>query len=398
MSWQLWTAFGIFLGTCSNFSVFSLGWRYQLGAAGIPAVPLCILIYFCPESPRWYMKKNRYVDAMKCLLRLRKHPIQAGRDLYYIHIQLELEDQFIKRGRGNYVKKFAELFYIPRLRRASLAAFTVMIAQQMCGINIIAFYSTTVFKDAGFSEFDALLASCGFGFVNFVFAFPAIWAIDTFGRRSLLLSTFPLMVLALLGAGLGSLIPGNSSAHLGLVALFIYLFAAFYSPGEGPIPFTYSAEVFPLSHRELGMAFAVATCKFWASVLSLTFPLMLERLKAVGSFFTYAGFNVAALVMIFFFVPETKQRTLEELDYIFAVPTTMFIKYQVAKALPWWFKRWVLWQRNATLEPLYQLDCAEVSEPEVVESIPFEYDKARIELKYQGAVESAQTQTGNDQQ
>uniref|UniRef100_A0A8H7NDF3 Major facilitator superfamily (MFS) profile domain-containing protein n=1 Tax=Bionectria ochroleuca TaxID=29856 RepID=A0A8H7NDF3_BIOOC len=210
MGWQLWTAFGIFLGTCANLAVSSFGpeaWRYQLGSAVIPAVPLAILIYFCPESPRWYMKKNRYRDAMKSLLLLRNNAVQAGRDLYYIHVQLELEHQFM--GKGNYFNRIIELFTIPRIRRASLAAFTVMIAQQMCGINIIAFYSTTVFKDAGANDFEALLASWGFGLINFLFAFPAIWTIDTFGRRSLLLFTFPQMAWTLMAAGLSTLIPGK---------------------------------------------------------------------------------------------------------------------------------------------------------------------------------------------
>jgi MFS family permease len=108
-----------------------------------------------------------------------------------------------------------------------------MIAQQMCGINIIAFYSSTIFREAGASEKDALLASFGFGLVNFVFAWPAIFTIDTFGRRSLLLFTFPQMTWTLLGAGFSNYIPEDSKAHLGLVAMFVFLFAAFYSPGEG---------------------------------------------------------------------------------------------------------------------------------------------------------------------
>jgi MFS family permease len=122
----------------------------------------------------------------------------------------------------------------------------------VCGINIIAFYCSTIFVNAGATTLNALLASWGFGLVNFVFAWPAIWTIDTFGRRTLLLLTFPQMAWTLLAAGLSNLIP-SSPAHLGLIALFVFLFAAFYSPGEGPVPFTYSAEVFPLSHREVGM-------------------------------------------------------------------------------------------------------------------------------------------------
>lgn len=171
MSWQMWTAFGIFLGFCANLAVHKVGdiaWRLQIGSAFIPAVPLALGIYFCPESPRWYMKKNRYEEAYKSLLRLRFHPVQAARDLYQIHAQLQIEAEIV--GQSNYAKRFTELFTIPRVRRATLASFVVMIAQQMCGINIIAFYSSTVFKLSGSTDTQALIASFGFGLVNFVFA------------------------------------------------------------------------------------------------------------------------------------------------------------------------------------------------------------------------------------
>ena len=311
------------------------------------------------------MKKNRYRDAYNSLLRLRNHPLQAARDLYYIHAQLQVEAEFI--GRSTYISRFFELFTIPRVRRATLASFTVMIAQQMCGINIIAFYSSTVFKEGGASDTGALLASWGFGLVNFVFAFPALRTIDTFGRRSLLLFTFPQMAWTLLAAGFCFLIPKESDAHLGLVALFVFLFAAFYSPGEGPVPFTYSAEVFPLSHREVGMAWAVATNLFWASVLSITFPKMLTAMSPTGAFSFYAGLNVVAFVMIFFWVPETKQRTLEELDYVFAVPTKKFVSYQVNKWIPYFIQRYIFWDKNAKLEPLYHFEGLARDEKDLLE-------------------------------
>ena len=362
MSWQMWTAFGIFLGTAFNLAVFNTGdinWRLMIGAPFIPAVPLVCLIYFCPESPRWLIKKNRYADAWKSMAKLRNHPLQVARDIFYIHSQLELEFQLLNNS--TYAKRVVELFTVPRVRRATLAAFTVMIAQQMCGINIIAFYSTTVFKDNGADEFHALLASFGFGLINWLFAFPAFWTIDTFGRRSLLLFTFPQMTWTLLAAGLCTLMP-EGTARTGLVALFVYLFAVFYSPGEGPVPFTYSAEVFPLSHREVGMGFSVATCLFWAAVLGMTFPFLLEALGTVGAFGLYAGFNFVAMLMIFFWVPETKQRTLEELDYVFAVPTSRFARYQLTETLPWFVKRWVFWQRKAERKPLYQFQEAKKEE------------------------------------
>jgi hypothetical protein len=90
----------------------------------------------------------------------------------------------------------------------------------------------------------------------------------------------------------------ENKAHLGLIAFFVYLFCAFYSPGEGPVPFTYSAEVFPLSHREVGMSWAVATNNFWASVLSLSLPTMLREMKAQGVFGFYAAMNLLAFFMM----------------------------------------------------------------------------------------------------
>lgn len=193
----------------------------------------------------------------------------------------------------------------------------------------------------------------------FVFAFPALYTIDTWGRRTLLLATFPFMFLTLLGTGMSFYIPSSSSAHLGMIAFFIFAFVAFYSPGEAPCAFVYSAEVFPLSHREIGMSWAVATNNFWAAVLGLTFPRMLLTLTPSGSFGFYAGLNIVALVAIFLFMPETSKRSLEELDYVFAVPTTVHAKYQLGRVLPWWFRRYVLRQKNVVEPELYHFDSNE---------------------------------------
>lgn len=305
MSWQIWTAFGIFLGTTANLVVMNTGdisWRLQLGSAFLPAVPLCLGIAFVPESPRWLMKKHKYAKAYQSFLKLRNTPFQAARDLYYTHALLVQEELLVKEAglspKSNFFTRFFELFTIPRIRRATLASFIVMISQQMCGINIIAFYSSTIFAEGGASPKEALLASFGFGLVNFIFAFPAVWTIDTFGRRGLLLFTFPNMFWTLLAAGMCYYIPKDDPAHLGMIAFFIYLFCAFYSPGEGPVPFTYSAEVFPLSHREVGMSWAVATNNFWGAVLSLTLPRLLKAFKPQGVFGFYSGLNVLAVIMM----------------------------------------------------------------------------------------------------
>jgi len=363
MSWQVWTAFGIFLGTCANLVFVDTGkmaWRLQFGSAFVPAVPLVLGIWFCPESPRWLLSKGKVAKAYRSLLRLRNSPLQAARDLYSIQAQLEYEKLLLEQSglakNGNMFTRFLELFTVPRLRRATQASGIVMIGQQMCGINIIAFYSSTIFKNAGATNIGALLASFGFGAINFIAAWPAVWTIDTFGRRTLLLFTFPQMFWTLLAAGLCYFIPSESKAHIGMVAFFIYLFDIAYSPGEGPVPFTYSAEVFPLSHREIGMSWAVATNNFWAAVLSLTLPRMLSAMKPQGVFGFYAGLNLVAFALIFSFLPETKQRTLEELDYVFAVPTRTHAKFQFTQQLPWWIRRYILRRPNEPEPNLYKFE------------------------------------------
>lgn len=115
-----------------------------------------------------------------------------------------------------------------------------MFMQQFCGINVIAYYSSNIFVQANFSETSALIASWGFGMLNWVFAFPAVWTIDTFGRRNLLLTTFPLMAIFLLMTGFAFWIP-EGNGRLAVVTLGIYLFTIAYSPGEGPVPFTVSS-------------------------------------------------------------------------------------------------------------------------------------------------------------
>ncbi|KIW95021.1 uncharacterized protein Z519_05001 [Cladophialophora bantiana CBS 173.52] len=357
MGWQMWTAFGIFLGFAANLVVYRVGriaWRLQVGSAFIPAVPLALLVYFCPESPRWLMKKNRYKKAFESLCRLRKHRIQAARDLYYVHAQLVIEHE-IAAG-STYITRLRELVTIPRIRRSAVAALVVFMGQQFCGMNIIAFYSSTVFVQAGASEHTALLTSLGYGIINFAFAIPAIFLIDRFGRRSLLLSTFPHMAWTLLAAGFCFYIPESSKAHVGMIAFFVYVFTALYSVGQGPVAFVYSAEAFPLSHREIGNSWAVSGTFALSSALSLTFPLMLSKFTATGAFGFYAAMNLFVFILMFLFVPDTSGYTLEELDYVFAVPTRRFISYQLRKVLPWALRRYLLFRRGERLEALYHFE------------------------------------------
>ncbi|KDQ57679.1 hypothetical protein JAAARDRAFT_178048 [Jaapia argillacea MUCL 33604] len=358
MMWQMWTAFGIMIGYAMDLAFYhvpnkhnitGLNWRLMLASAGFPALLLAVQVFFCPESPRWLMGKGRYDEAYKSLARLRTHPIQATRDMYYIHVQLEAEAE-ITRGRN----RLFELFTVPRNRRAALASFIVMFMQQFCGVNVIAYYSSNIFSNSGFNDIQALSASLGFGIINWLFALPAVWTIDTFGRRNLLLTTFPLMSVCLLITGFAFWIPGRD-ARVAVVALGIYLFGMAYSPGEGPVPFTYSAEAFPLYIRELGMSFAVGTTWFFNFVLAVTWPRLLGAFKPQGAFGWYAGWNIIGFFAVLLFMPETKSLSLEELDMVFSVPTKRHASYQL-KALPHNIKKYIFRKKIADFPPLYDFE------------------------------------------
>ncbi|WRT68189.1 uncharacterized protein IL334_005164 [Kwoniella shivajii] len=356
MGWQLWTTVGIFIGFAANAIVRNCGditWRLQIGSSFIPAVPLALMVWFCPESPRWYMRKGRMFKAYKSMRKLRRHDVQAARDLFYAWVQWEAEKKVI--GDRSLLGRFSDLFTVPRIRRATLAASVLHAGQDLCGINTIAFYSSTIFVNGGASTVDALYASLGFGALNFVFTWPAVFTIDTFGRRSLNLMFFPLMAVSLLAAGMAFYIE-DQKIRTGIVAMFIYIYTIFYSIGEGPIIFTYSAEVFPLAHRELGQAFPVSINYFINFLLSLWFPFQLKQFGGPGTFGFYTGTNILAFCLAFLFMRESKQLTLEELDQVFSVPTSVYISYQFKKWIPWAFKRYVLFNRRAELEPLFYED------------------------------------------
>ncbi|BGP11564.1 hypothetical protein JCM10049v2_007473 [Rhodotorula toruloides] len=380
MQWQVWTAFGIMLGTVSSLAFYHVGdtahihglnWRLMLGSACLPAFAVmaqaslsllpsvarsahhfvlfgCTQVFFCPESPRWLIGRGRYRDAYHSLCRLRYSKLQAARDLFMINALLE-EEANMPSGKA----ALLELFAVGRNRRAALASGIVMFMQQFCGINVIAYYSSTIFRQAGFDEITALGATLGFGALNWVMAAPAVWTIDTFGRRNLLLTTFPLMCIFLLMTGFAFYIPETSKARIAVVALGIYLHCMAYSPGEGPVPFTYSAEAFPLYVRDIGMSYATAVTWLFNFIVALTFPRLLTAFTPQGAFGWYAGWNALGTLLVLFFVPETKGLSLEELDQVFSVPTRKHASYH-GKGVGYNFRKYILRQRLPPRAPLYQ--------------------------------------------
>ncbi|GAA5948416.1 hypothetical protein JCM10213_004415 [Rhodosporidiobolus nylandii] len=361
MQWQVWTAFGIMMGTVSSLAFYKVGdpsgaaitglnWRLMLGSALLPAVFVMAQCYMVPESPRWLIGKGRYVQAFDSLCRLRHSKLQAARDLFMINALLE-EEASMSKGKSAVV----ELFTVARNRRAVLASGIVMFMQQFCGINVIAYYSSTIFREAGFSEISALGATLGFGTLNWLFAAPAVWTIDVFGRRTLLLIGFPCMCLALLLTGFAFYIPDSSKAHISVICLGVYLHCIAYSPTEGPVPFTYSAEAFPFYVRDVGMSYATAVTWLFNFIVALTFPRLLDAFTPQGAFGWYAGWNAIGTVLVLLFMPETKGLSLEELDAVFSVPTMTHAKWQLT-GVGHAFRKNILRQNVPPRVPLYSWD------------------------------------------
>ncbi|CAI5758407.1 unnamed protein product [Candida verbasci] len=339
MLWQFFTAVGIMFGYVASLAFYyvpkhgiesGINWRLMLGSACIPAIIVLFQIPYVPESPRWLMGKGRHREAYESLNEMRLLPVAAARDSFYQYVLLQEEGSLdIPTW-----KRIIQMFTITRNRNAVIGSWIVMFMQQFCGINVIAYYSSSIFRESGFDDISALLASWGFGMVNFIFAIPAFLTIDKFGRRALLLTTFPLMCIFLLITGFGFLIhESNRQGRLAMVATGIYIYSAIYSSGEGPVPFTYSAEAFPLYIRDLGMSWATATC--------------------CGAFGFYAGWNLVGFFLVLWFLPETKGLTLEELDDVFAVPAHKHAAYQT-KAFWNGIQRHIFRKQVEPLPPLYK--------------------------------------------
>ncbi|KAJ6064040.1 Major facilitator superfamily domain general substrate transporter [Penicillium canescens] len=343
------------------WQLFDACWRVLLATAIIPAVVLLFLVFICPESPRFLIQRNRYADAYKSLLELRGTPIQATRDLYYIHAQLQAEavtvwnphegqswwsdreESYVYQKwmkRGNFFKRMMYLATKPRTRRACVVALIVMASQQLCGINILAFYSSQLLND------DALFNSStavkwynfGFGLANVLFTWPAYKLIDSRGRRPLLLTSFIGMFLSLVTIS-GFFKIADRDTRVNLIATFsIIFFVFFYSIGAGPIPFTLSAEVFPLCVREVGMSFSVMINFLGLGLLVLFVPQLTMAFNGKANLlFFFSAMNLLSLILIFllvglicffmlrflliFQVPETNYAKLEEMNSIFCRAT-----------------------------------------------------------------------------
>ncbi len=319
-SYQLAITVGIFLAYLVNGALSAGGnWRLMLGAAAVPGLALSLIALLAPESPRWLMMKHRRADASAVL-----HQVQPGIDSAP---QLDEIDAALLQDKQ--AAPWGEIFY-REWRRPLVVALGLAIFQQITGINAIIYYANQIFASAGFAteEARATVTTWAIGGVNVAATLIAIAFIDRMGRRLLLLAGLIGMGISLTTVGIAFryIAPGGVTGSSGpttagivtVVALVVFITSFAFS--LGPVVWTVINEVFPARVRGRGVA--LATAVNWGSAY-LVSQFFLSLVDAIGSsltFFLFAFFCLVGWIWVYRIVPETKLRSLEEIQQMWATP------------------------------------------------------------------------------
>jgi SP family xylose:H+ symportor-like MFS transporter len=293
---------GILLAFLSNYAVAGVveslsAWRWMLGVEAGPAALFFLLLFFIPESPRWLAGQGRVGEARGILERMGETEVE--REMAEIVASLE--------GRGERAQ--ARLFQ-RRYARPIFLAWAVAMLNQLSGINALMYYAPRIFRMAGAAESDALLQAVAIGGTNLVFTIVALFIIDHFGRR-------PLLLAGGLGAAasLGLTATGFSSADVSgaLVLSGLLGFIACHAIGQGAVIWVFISEIFPNRVRAKGQALGSFTHWFMAAVVSWTFPVVAQA-SGAQAFAFFAVMMALQALFAWKVMPETKGLSLEELE------------------------------------------------------------------------------------
>lgn len=300
---QLMIVIGISASFFSNYFLLESGqhnWRYMLGVQMVPALMYFTLLWFVPESPRWLLLKGRDEAALEVLRRVAGEQ-QAQENLQ--QIQRSLATKAVSRGFRGLLDS--------RVRLIMIIALGLAFFQQITGINAIFYYLPTIFSQAGGGVDDAFRQAVMVGLVNVVMTFVAIWLIDKLGRKPLLIMGIAGMALSLFAISWAF---SQESYNARLVLIAIIGFVASFAISLGPVMWVLLSEIFPNEQR----AAAISVAGFWNALTSasvtMIFPWALSTLGSGGTFLAFGLFATAALLFVALLVPETKGRTLEQLE------------------------------------------------------------------------------------
>ena len=300
---QLMITIGIVCSYLADYGLAaSRGWRWMFGLAAIPAIILLTGMLFVPETPRWYMSRSMKDKAREVLFRMHP-PAMAESELR------EIEDS-LKLQQGDWKELLS-----PRLRRALIIGVGLAVFQQFTGINTVIYYAPTIFQLAGLrSNAAAILATAGVGIVNVLFTVVAVWLLDRAGRRPLLMYGLLGMIVSLGILGFAFISPNLAPALAWISLVCVMLYVASFAISLGPVFWLMISEIYPLKIR--GRAMSVATVMNWGSnlLVALTFLTLLHSFGRAATFWLYALMGLLAWIFVYRLVPETKGKTLEEIE------------------------------------------------------------------------------------
>lgn len=275
-------------------------WRWMFGLTALPSLGFVLGMIFVPESPRWLLQRGRESAARKVLQRL-GGSAHADQEIADVRAALAVE--------GAVRAKLSDLLD-PRLRKVLVLGIVLAVFQQWCGSNVIFNYAEEIFTAAGYDISSVLANIAWTGSVNLAFTFVALGTVDRLGRRPLML--FGACGLACIYAAMGSCYYFGVQ---GLPMLLMVLAAiGCYAMSLAPVTWVVIAEIFPTRIR--GAAMSVAVTALWTAcfLLTWTFPMLNAALGAAGTFWIYGGICVLGALYIYRALPETKGRTLEQLE------------------------------------------------------------------------------------
>ncbi|KAK3439197.1 hypothetical protein EUGRSUZ_C03839 [Eucalyptus grandis] len=315
---------GILLGYVSNYALSGLpvdiSWRLMLGLAGVPAIAITM-----PELPRWLVMEGRFEEAKRVLIKTSEDEAEAELRLSQMKTNIGVDGSTgpaSARRRGQNVWK--ELLWRPvrPVRRILIAAIGLNFFMQASGNDAVVYFSPEVFQDAGISNKQQLLGvTIIMGLAKTFFAFASALYLDHFGRRPLLMLGSAGMAVSLAGLGLGSkIIERSRSKPAWAIALCVVAVCAdvsFFSIGLGPITWVYSSEIFPTRLRAQGTSLAIAVNRVVSGAVAMSLLSISRVITFGGMFFVFAGIMGLATVFFYFFLPETKGKSLEEIQVLF---------------------------------------------------------------------------------
>ncbi|MEC0279956.1 sugar porter family MFS transporter [Bacillus halotolerans] len=280
-------------------------WRYMLVLCAIPALLLFASMLMVPESPRWLTSKGKKSEALS-VLKLIRDEKRAEAEFK------EIQAAAVKDS--NVEKASIKEFSTPWLRRLLWIGIGVAIVNQITGVNSIMYYGTQILQESGFGTKAALIANIGNGLISVIAVIIGIWLVGRVNRRPILMIGLSGTTTALLFIAIFSIVLDGSAALPYIVLSLTVLFLAFMQGCVGPVTWLVIAEIFPQKVRGLGSGISVFFLWILNFIIGFAFPIMLSSAGLSFTFFIFVALGILAIGFVYKFMPETRGRTLEELE------------------------------------------------------------------------------------